>query len=111
VHGDGEQSRDFTHVENVVEANLLALRANEASGNVCNIGCGERITLNRLIDMLEDILDIEANVNYTAFRPGDVRHSLADIALARRLLAYEPKMMVKDGLRRTVDAFKSVIKR
>ncbi|MGB7951302.1 MAG: SDR family oxidoreductase [Candidatus Binatia bacterium] len=109
VHGDGEQSRDFTHVENVVEANLLALKATEASGNVCNIGCGERISLNRLIDMLEEILGIEANVSYVAFRSGDVRHSLADITLARRLLAYEPKMMVKDGLRRTVDAFKSVI--
>jgi len=108
VHGDGEQSRDFTHVENVVEANLLALRATEASGNVCNIGCGERISLNKLIDLLEEILGVEANVYYTAFRPGDVRHSLADITLARRLLAYEPKIMVKDGLRRTVDAFRSI---
>jgi nucleoside-diphosphate-sugar epimerase len=105
VYGDGEQSRDFTYVENVVEANLLALRAIEVSGNVCNIGCGERITLNKLIRLLEEILGVKANVNYVAARAGDIRHSLADVTLARRLLSYEPKVMVKEGLRRTMEAF------
>jgi nucleoside-diphosphate-sugar epimerase len=105
VYGDGEQSRDFTYVENVVEANLLALRAFEVSGNVCNIGCGEHITLNKLIRLLEEILGFKSNVNYAAPKPGDVRHSLADVARARRLLGYEPKVMVKEGLRRTVQAF------
>jgi nucleoside-diphosphate-sugar epimerase len=105
TYGDGEQSRDFTYVENVVEANLLALRATEAPGNVCNIGCGERITLNQLIRLLEEILGTKANVNYTASKAGDVRHSLADVTLARRLLGYEPKVMVKEGLRQTVEAF------
>jgi len=105
VYGDGEQSRDFTYVENVVEANLLALRAFEVSGNVCNIGCGEHITLNKLIRLLEEILGVKSNVNYAAPKPGDVRHSLADITRARRLLGYEPKVMVKEGLRRTVQAF------
>ena len=105
VYGDGEQSRDFTYVDNVVEANLLALRAIEAPGNVCNIGCGEHITLNKLIRLLEEILGVKANVNYTASKAGDVRHSLADITRARRLLGYEPKVMVKEGLRRTVQAF------
>ena len=105
VYGDGEQSRDFTYVENVVEANLLALRAIEVSGNVCNIGCGEHITLNKLIGLLEEILGVKANVNYVASKAGDVRHSLADITRARRLLGYEPKVMVKEGLRRTVQAF------
>jgi nucleoside-diphosphate-sugar epimerase len=105
VYGDGEQSRDFTYVENVVEANMLALRAIEAPGNVCNIGCRERITLNQLIRLLEEIVNVKANVNYTDSKAGDVRDSLADVTLARRLLGYEPKIMVKEGLRRTVEAF------
>ncbi len=105
IYGDGEQSRDFTYVENVVEANLLALRAIEVSGNVCNIGCGEHITLNKLIRLLEEILVVKADVIYTASKVGDVRHSLADITRARYLLGYEPKVMVKEGLRRTVQVF------
>jgi nucleoside-diphosphate-sugar epimerase len=105
VYGDGEQSRDFTYVDNVVEANLLALRAIDAPGHVCNVGCAARITLNMLIRLLEEILGIKANVNYTDPKAGDVRHSLADITLAKRLLGYEPKVMVKEGLMRTVQAF------
>jgi len=105
VYGDGEQSRDFTYIDNVVEANLAALHAIHAPGQVCNIGCGERITLNKLIRLLEDILGVKANVNYTVAKAGDVRHSLADITRARGLLGYEPKVMVKGGLRRTVQAF------
>ena len=104
VYGDGEQSRDFTYVDNVVEANLLALRAIDAPGQVCNIGCGERITLNKLVGLLEEILGTKANLNYTDLKAGDVRHSLADITQARRLLGYEPKVMVTEGLRRTVQA-------
>jgi nucleoside-diphosphate-sugar epimerase len=106
VYGDGEQSRDFTYVENVVEANFLALRAIAAPGNVCNVGCGQKVTLNELIRLLEAILGIKAEVNYTAPRAGDVRHSLADLSLARSILGYEPKVMVKEGLRRTVEAFR-----
>ena len=105
VYGDGEQSRDFTYVENVVEANMLALQAIEAPGNVCNIGCGERISLNQLIRLLEEIINVKANVNYTDSRAGDVRDSLADVTLARRILGYEQKIMVKEGLSRTVEAF------
>ena len=105
VYGDGEQSRDFTYVENVVEANMLALQAIEAPGNVCNIGCGERIGLNQLIRLLEEIINVKANVNYTDSRAGDVRDSLADVTLARRILGYEQKIMVKEGLSRTVEAF------
>ena len=105
VYGDGEQSRDFTYVENVVDANLLALQATKACGKVLNVGCGERITLNTLIQLLEEIVGVKAKVSYSASKPGDVRHSLADINLARRLLEYEPKVMAKEGLRRTVEAF------
>lgn len=102
VYGDGEQSRDFTYVDNVVEANLLALRAPRAAGLVLNVGCGERITINRLIKSLEEIFQARATVNYEPWRPGDVRDSLADISLARQLLGYEPKVPVMEGLRRTV---------
>jgi len=106
VYGDGDQSRDFTFVENVVEANLLALRAQNAPGQVCNIGCGERITLNALIRLLEQIMGVKADVRYENPKPGDVRHSLADITLARRVLGYEPKVMIEEGLRRTVEAMR-----
>ena len=105
VYGDGEQTRDFTYVENVVEANLLALHAIDAPGYVCNIGCGERINLNCLIRLLEEITGFRADVNYTAQKAGDVRDSLADIALALLLLGYEPKVMVREGLRQTVQGF------
>ena len=105
VYGDGEQSRDFTYVENVVEANLMALQASAAPGYVCNIGCGERVTLNTLIRLLEEIMGVKAEVNYAGPKPGDVRHSLADITAARRLLGYAPKVWLKEGLMQTVKAF------
>jgi len=104
VYGDGEQSRDFTYVDNVVEANLVAIRASDAPGKVFNIGCGERISLNTLIHLLKRILGAEATVNYSDPKPGDVRHSLADITLASCILGYSPKIMVEEGLGRTVEA-------
>ena len=107
VYGDGEQSRDFTYIDNVVEANILALSAPRAPGTVINVGCGERITLNRLIAILEEIMGVRASVDYQPARPGDVRDSLADISLARDLLGYEPKVGVAEGLRRTADWFAS----
>jgi nucleoside-diphosphate-sugar epimerase len=100
VYGDGEQSRDFTYVDNAVEANILALTAPGAAGSVINVGCGERITLNHLIKSLEEILGVKADVDYQLARPGDVRDSLADISVARQLLGYEPKVTVTEGLRR-----------
>ena len=107
VYGDGEQSRDFTYVDNVVEANILALRAPRAAGSVINVGCGERITLNRLIKILEEILEVQAAVDYQPARPGDVRDSLADISLAQDLLGYQPKVALAEKLRRTVTWFAS----
>jgi len=104
VYGDGEQSRDFTYVDNVVEANLVAMRASDAPGKVFNIGCGERISLNILIHLLKRILGVNATVNYSDPKPGDVRHSLADITLASCILGYSPKIMVEEGLGRTVEA-------
>jgi nucleoside-diphosphate-sugar epimerase len=109
VYGDGEQSRDFTYIDNVVEVNLLALNAPTAVGRMCNIGCGERISLNMLVHLLEEITGVRAKLNYARPKPGDVRHSLADIGLARRLLGYEPKVKIEDGLRKTVEAMRKVL--
>lgn len=104
IYGDGEQSRDFTYVDNVVEANLLALEAPDAAGKMCNIGCGERITLNRLVTLLEQQLGTKAQVSYTAPKAGDVRHSLADMERAKVLLRYRPEIMIEEGLRQTIEA-------
>jgi nucleoside-diphosphate-sugar epimerase len=105
VYGDGEQSRDFTYIDNVIDANLLALRAPNAPGEVCNIGCGQRVTLNELIRILEELLGVRAQVTYAAAKPGDVRHSLADITKATRVLGYVPKTEIEQGLTRTVEAY------
>jgi nucleoside-diphosphate-sugar epimerase len=105
VYGDGEQSRDFTYIDNVVDANLLALRAPNAPGEVCNIGCGQRVTLIELIRILEELLGVQAHVIYAAAKPGDVRHSLADITKAARVLGYVPKTEIEEGLRRTMEAY------
>ena len=104
VFGDGEQSRDFTYVDNVVQGNLAALYAVEAAGKVFNVAYGERTTLNALIQILERILGVKATVRYEMPRKGDVRHSLADLRLARSLLRYEPKIGVEQGLKKTVEA-------
>jgi len=105
VFGDGEQSRDFTYVDNVVEANILAIKAQRTAGAVINVGCGEGLTLNRLIRFLEEILHVQAVVDYEPPRRGDVRHYLADISLARDVLGYQPKVTLVEGLRRTVEFF------
>jgi UDP-glucose 4-epimerase len=108
VFGDGNQSRDFTYIENVVNANLLALTAKNAPGEVLNIGCGERFSLNDLIAKLAQILGIVAEVDYLPARNGDVRDSLADIHKAQRLLGYEPAVAFETGLRRTIDTFQGL---
>ena len=105
VYGDGEQSRDFTYIDNVIEANLLALRAPNAPGGVCNIGCGQRVSLNELIRILEELLGVRAQVTYASPKPGDVRHSLADITKATRVLGYVAKTGIEEGLKRTVEAY------
>jgi UDP-glucose 4-epimerase len=106
VFGDGEQSRDFTYVDNVVEANLLALSAKDGVGKVFNIGCAARVSLNDLIRKLEAILGVRAQVDYQPARPGDVRDSLAAIDLAQHYLGYSPRVSIDEGLKRTVTAFK-----
>ncbi len=106
VFGDGEQSRDFTFVDNVVDANLQAARAEGAAGAVVNIGCGERHTLNELLEFLGGILETSVEPEYGPERSGDVRHSLADIQKARRRIGYDPAVGFEEGLRRTVRWYK-----
>ncbi len=103
IFGDGEQSRDFTYVENVVEANVLALFAEGVGGRVYNIACGERVTLNRLASVLRKQVGAEVEPAHGPPRPGDILHSLADIELARHELGYNPSVSLEEGLRRTVE--------
>jgi len=105
VYGDGEQTRDFTYIDNVVEANLRAARAGGAAGEVINIASGAQYSLNDVLRLLRGILRTDIEAVYTDPRPGDVRHSLADISKARSLLGYAPKVTFEEGLRRSVDSF------
>ncbi len=108
IYGDGEQSRDFTYIENTVDATLRACTAPNAPGHVINVGTGERHTLNETIRILNGIFGAQITPRYDAPRAGDVQHSHADISLARRLLGYEPKVRFEEGLRKTVDWFRSL---
>lgn len=108
INGDGEQSRDFTFVENAVEANIKALFSDkEIKGQVLNIACGERISINALFNTIKTIAN-NTNIEavYREERPGDVRDSLADITLAKNLIGYNPQYNLEKGLRLTVDWFK-----
>jgi nucleoside-diphosphate-sugar epimerase len=106
IYGDGEQSRDFTYIDNVVDANLRAAEAPGAVGQVMNLGIGQRITLNALLAELQKILGTKLTPRYEAVRAGDVRHSLADISQAQKLLGYEPRVMLAEGLRQTVEWYR-----
>jgi UDP-N-acetylglucosamine 4-epimerase len=105
INGDGETSRDFTFVANVVQANLLSLFTTDkkAINQVYNIGFGEQTSLAQLIDYLKEISSSEIEPIHVAERPGDVKHSLADISKAKLLLGYNPKVSVKEGLRETYE--------
>jgi len=103
IFGDGEQTRDFTYVANAVEANLRAAEADGISGTVINVACGERYSLNDLLGRLGRITGKTPDPIRLAPRPGDIRHSMADITRARRTLGYEPVVSFEDGLRRTVE--------
>ncbi len=106
VFGDGEQSRDFTYVANAVQANLLAADAPEACGKVFNIGSGGATTVNGVIAAINRILGKNVSSDFAPSRPGDVRHSLADISLARKHLGYEPVVPFEEGLRKTIEFFR-----
>jgi nucleoside-diphosphate-sugar epimerase len=101
IYGDGEQSRDFTYIDNVVDVTLRACEAPQASGTVFNGGTGARITLNEVLRLLEKISDQKIQARHDPARNGDIKDSQADISLARKVLGYEPKVNFEEGLRRT----------
>lgn len=103
VYGDGEQSRDFTYIDNVVDETLRACEVPAANGRVFNGGTGARITINQVLRLLEKITGKKVQARYDLPRTGDIRDSQADIALARQVLGYEPRVQFEEGLRRTWD--------
>jgi UDP-glucose 4-epimerase len=105
IHGDGTQMRDFTYVTDVVEANVLASQAPGVSGRAVNVAGGRPIDINALADAIGDVLGSTSEKRYGPARPGDVRDSWADIGLGERLLGYEPRVPLEEGLRLTADAF------
>jgi len=108
VFGDGEQSRDFTYIANVIDANLRAAEATAANGKVINIGSGRSVTINELLELLKKLSDVQTvTAEYRSARPGDVRDSLADLTLAQSLLGYTPTVGLEEGLKLTLDWWKT----
>jgi UDP-glucose 4-epimerase len=106
IHGDGQQTRDFTYIDNVVAANCLAAAAPGAAGHAFNVGCGERVSLLAIAARLEALLGHPIARRHVPARAGDVPHTLADIDRAKRLLGYTPLVPFDEGLRRTLDSFR-----
>ncbi|MEN6305667.1 MAG: NAD-dependent epimerase/dehydratase family protein, partial [Armatimonadia bacterium] len=105
IYGDGEQSRDFTYVDNVVQANVKAALATDGAGQAFNIACGDSMSLNQLVRKLNDLIGTNIEPIYEAARVGDVKHSLADISAARAAFGYEPAVQMDEGLEQTVRSF------
>ncbi|MGH9311010.1 MAG: SDR family oxidoreductase, partial [Vicinamibacterales bacterium] len=108
IYGDGEQTRDFTYVANVVDGVLRACEAPRASGEVINVATGGRISLNDLFDVMRKLVGADVRPRYAEARAGDVRDSQADITRARELLGYQPIVSFEDGLRQTIDWYRSM---
>jgi UDP-glucose 4-epimerase len=106
VYGDGLQSRDFTYVDNIVDANLLATRVEHTAGEVINIACGQAVTVNEVIDIINELLGKNIKSIYDAPRPGDVKHSLADITLAKKLIGFKPKISFRQGLEKAIEWYR-----
>ena len=106
IFGDGEQSRDFTYIDNVVHANLLAMSAERLQGEVMNVACGKRISLNQLLGVLKAVLGSNVSPVYKESRKGDVRHSLAEISRGKQIIGYDPQVDIETGLKKTVDYFR-----
>lgn len=106
VYGDGRQSRDFTHVDNVVAANLLAAQAEATHGEVLNIACGEQITINAVIEHINRCVGKRVKPLYVPDRPGDVKHSMADISLAEKVIGYKPVVQFAEGLEKAIEWYR-----
>jgi UDP-glucose 4-epimerase len=107
IYGDGLQSRDFTYVKNVAEANLLACTAPGVAGQVFNVACGDRITVNSMLQQINKITGKDITPIYADPRAGDIKHSQADIARAKEKLAYQPKVSFEEGLRHTIEWYRN----
>ncbi len=105
IHGNGDQTRDFTYVENVAQANFAACHETSAAGGVYNIGCQTRISVNELWAIMAELTSSKLEPSYTSVRSGDVPHSLADISAARRDLRFDPQIDVREGLKRTLEFY------
>lgn len=108
VYGDGQQSRDFTFVSNVVQGNLLASQASGVAGKIINLADGRQTTLLRLLELLGQMLGTTTKTDFQPARVGDVRESLADVTMARKLLGYSPGVTLEDGLRQTIDYYRQL---
>jgi nucleoside-diphosphate-sugar epimerase len=106
IYGDGEQTRDFTYVDNVVQANLLAARAKETHGEVINVACGEAVTVNAIIGTINRLLGKSVKPIYAPARAGDVKHSLADITAAKKLIGFQPVTLFREGLEKSIDWYR-----
>jgi UDP-glucose 4-epimerase len=109
VYGDGLQSRDFTYVANVVHGNLLAAERPNIGGRVFNLADGRQTTLIQLLNQLGQMLSIAPKIDFQPARVGDVRESLADVSLARRLLGYEPRFNLEEGLKQTIEYYRMLV--
>lgn len=107
IYGDGEQTRDFTYIANIVHANFLAAKAEKTCGEVINIACGERITINRIIARINEYLGKDVRPEYVPKRAGDIRDSFADIGLAKKIIGFEPQVLFDEGLRQTIDWYRA----
>ncbi|MEM4346992.1 MAG: GDP-mannose 4,6-dehydratase [Candidatus Altiarchaeota archaeon] len=110
VYGSGEQTRDFTFVSDIVEANILAMNSN-AEGEIFNIGGGSRISINEIIKILEEITNRKADVSYIEKQKGDMADTIADISKARKILGYKPKVKIKEGLKKEVEWIFDMLKK
>ena len=108
VYGDGEQTRDFTYIDNVVDANVLAMEMKQAQGEVVNAACGGHVTVNEVIRAINALLGTSVEARHVDPRAGDIRDSCADISRAREVLGYQPKVSFEEGLRRTIDYYRSL---
>ena len=111
IHGDGEQSRDFTYIDNVVQANLLSLTTPGVGGEVFNIACNSRHSVLEIARTVEKLLGRPVTIEHTPPRSGDVRHTQASIEKAERLLHYHPTVGFEEGMRRTFDALRASLER
>ena len=108
IYGDGEATRDFSYIENSVHANELAMGMAKTSGQSINIACGEQISVNHTIDEINRLLGTDIQARHVDERPGDIKHSCADIRLAKEILGYEPVVSFEEGLTRTIDYYRSI---